>query len=313
MIKVGISQCLLGVNVRYDGGHKNNRFCREDLASVFTFVDLCPEVGIGLPTPRKTIRLVGDPESPRAVLSDDDGSDFTQQLSDFAVKNQEKLSEVSAYVFCKASPSCGVERVKVYRSGNQAEKSGTGIFAAKVQALFPDLPVEEDGRLNDPSLRDSFIKRVYIYHEWQKIQSEGLTADKLYKFHARHKFTLLAHCQKTYRSLGPLVATASHGDVAEIGRNYFSQIMQALKKVASRRNNTNVLMHLQGYLKEHLNTGDRTELAQCIMDYHDGIQPILAPLTLLNHHFKNNPNEYIAQQSFLAPYPKELAIRVNTL
>ncbi|MGX5203311.1 YbgA family protein [Aliikangiella sp. IMCC44632] len=310
MIKVGISQCLLGAKVRYDGGHRNNKFCQNELAELFDFVALCPEVGIGLPTPRKTIRLVGDIQSPRAVFSEDDGSDFTQALSDYADQHSDSIKQMSGYIFCKASPSCGTERVKVYNASGQSEKKGMGIYAARIAKLFPNLPIEEDGRLNDPLLRDSFIKRIYVYKEWQDIQSKGIDANALYQFHARHKFTLLAHCQKIYRELGPLVASANTGDIQEIAESYISLMMQALKMPATRRNNTNVLMHLQGYLKEELASDDRTELAKCIMDYHDGIQPILAPITLLKHHFKNHPNEYISQQSFLNPYPKELAIRV---
>jgi len=309
-IKIGISQCLLGANVRFDGGHRNNRFCQNDLSKLFEFIPLCPEVGIGLSIPRKTIRLIGDPTNPRAVISDDVSRDFTQPLKDFATHNHKKLAQMSGYVFCKASPSCGLERVKVYGAKGGAQKSGMGIFAARVKTLFPNLPTEEDGRLNDPLLRDSFIKRVYIYNDWQHINELGLTCDALYKFHARHKFTLLAHCQKIYRKLGPIVASINNNNVNNIADEYIQLMMQALKKTATRSNNTNVLMHLQGYLKELLPKEDKVELAQCILEYRKGILPILSPLTLLKHHFRHFPNNYISQQSYLNPYPKELAIQV---
>jgi len=309
-VKVGISQCLLGVKVRYDGGHKQNRFCQNELSRTFEFVPLCPEVGIGLPIPRKTIRLVGDIDSPRAVYSDDASVDFTQPLQEFADQNQSQLAAMSGYIFCKASPSCGVERVKVYAENGHSQSKGMGIFAARVKKLFPLLPIEEDGRLNDPLLRDSFIKRVYVYHDWQQLQAAGMTKDKLYQFHARHKFTLLAHCQKIYRQLGPMVASLNQQSVDSIAPEYISLVMQALKKTATRSNNTNVLMHLQGYLKESLPAQDKAELAACIIEYRKGILPILSPLTLLRHHFQHFPNDYIAQQSFLNPYPKELGIQV---
>ncbi|TQV84943.1 YbgA family protein [Aliikangiella coralliicola] len=311
MIKVGISQCLMGAKVRYDGGHKQNRFCKDVLSEVFDFVSLCPEVGIGLTTPRKTIRLVGDPKTPRAVLSDDIEQDFTDALEIFAEEREGLLAELSGYIFCKASPSCGVERVKVYRENGYAEKTGIGIFAARVRKLFPHLPLEEDGRLNDPLLRDSFIKRVYVYSEWQKINKSGLSTNNLFRFHARHKMTLLAHCQKTYRMLGPLVASANPGNLKIIANQYFGLLMQALAKVATRSNNTNVLMHLQGYLKNELSADDKAELTQSILGYRNGTEPILAPLALLKHHFRNFPNLYVEEQSFLEPYPKQLAIRVK--
>jgi len=309
-IKVGISQCLLGVNVRFDGGHKNNHFCQNDLTKLFEFLPLCPEVGIGMSTPRKAIRLVGDPLNPNALASDDASLDYTQPLKDFAFQNRQKLAQMSGYVFCKASPSCGLERVKVYNDKGGSSKDGMGIFAARVKALFPNLPTEEDGRLQDPLLRDSFIKRVYIYNEWQEINKAGLTCNALYKFHARHKFTLLAHCQKTYRKLGPIVASINNKNLSSIADDYIGEIMQALEKMSTRPNNTNVLMHMQGYLKDYLPTEDKVELAQCILEYRKGILPILSPLTLLKHHFKHYPNDYIAKQSYLNPYPKQLAIQV---
>jgi uncharacterized protein YbgA (DUF1722 family)/uncharacterized protein YbbK (DUF523 family) len=312
-IKVGISQCLLGANVRFDGGKKNDRFCQDDLSKLFEFTPLCPEVGIGLPIPRKAIRLIGDPANPSAVASNDASEDYTQPLKDFAHQNQHKLEQMSGYVFCKASPSCGLERVKVYGKNGGSEKTGMGIFAAKVKALFPNLPTEEDGRLNDPLLRDSFIKRVYIYHEWKQIQQQGLTRKALYKFHARHKFTLLAHCQKTYRKLGPLVAGVNPKNLNIIADEYIQLMMLALQKSSTRSNNTNVLMHMQGYLKEFLPKKDKVELAECILEYRKGMLPILSPLTLMKHHFNHFPNDYIKQQSYLNPYPKQLAIQVAML
>jgi uncharacterized protein YbgA (DUF1722 family)/uncharacterized protein YbbK (DUF523 family) len=312
MIKVGISQCLLGMKVRYDGGHKRNLFCLNHLSKVFEFVPLCPEVGIGMGTPRPTIQLKGDVNAPRAVYSKDTGEDFTDDLKNYADLNKTSLANMSGYVFCAKSPSCGVERVKVYQESGHAEHNGMGIFAARVKQLFPLLPLEEDGRLNDGLLRDSFIKRVYIYNDWQKTTSDGFNVNALFKFHARHKMTLLAHCQKTYRELGPLISPVEPKTLQTISDEYISKLMTALKTPATRANNTNVLMHLQGYLKDHLESSDRQELAECIMEYRQGILPILSPLTLMQHHFKHHPDDYVSQQSYLNPYPKELAIRVTT-
>jgi uncharacterized protein YbgA (DUF1722 family)/uncharacterized protein YbbK (DUF523 family) len=312
MVRIGISHCLLGAKVRFDGGHKNSRFCSELLSKFAEFTPLCPEVGIGMGTPRKTLRLVGDIASPRAVFSNGEEGDFTQPLADYADQHLDQLNQMSGYILCKASPSCGMERVRVYNDKGQAERKGMGIFAARLKQLKPDLPMEEDGRLNDPLLRDSFIKRVFIYHEWQQLLANGLTVSKLQAFHARHKLNLLAHCQPTYRHLGPIVASINKTNIEKEASRYFSHLMMGFKKVASRKNNTNVLMHLQGYLKNKLDKSDRQELAKCIIDYRKSIEPIMAPLTLLNHHFKKFPDDYISNQSFLSPYPKELAIRVDT-
>jgi len=238
MIKVGISQCLIGMKVRYDGGHKQDLFCLNHLSKVFEFVPLCPEVGIGMTIPRPTIQLIGDVNSPRAVFTKDASQDFTDDLRSYADNQKDNLMDVSGYVFCKKSPSCGVERVKVYQENGHAEHNGTGIFAARIKELFPLLPLEEDGRLNDGLLRDSFIKRVYIYNDWQKINAEKLTVDKLFKFHARHKMTLLAHCQKTYRSIGPIISSVTAKTLQEISKHYIQEMMTAFKKPATRANNT---------------------------------------------------------------------------
>jgi uncharacterized protein YbgA (DUF1722 family)/uncharacterized protein YbbK (DUF523 family) len=311
MIKVGISQCLLGANVRYDGGHRKNSFCTTELSQLFEFTPLCPEVGIGLPTPRKTIRLVGSVENPKAVLSAGGTEDFTERLSGFADDSYEKLEQLSGYIVCKGSPSCGMERVKVYSESGQSQSKGMGIFTARLKSLFPLLPIEEDGRLNDPLLRDSFIKRVYLYNEWQEISAgKKLSVKALMAFHTKHKMTLLAHCQKTYRKLGPMVASANVKNIKEISAEYIHLKLEGMKKTATRANNTNVLMHLQGHLKKLINSGDKAELRQCIIDYNDGLQPIMTPITLLQHHFRNNPNNYIKGLSFFDPYPKQLAIRV---
>jgi uncharacterized protein YbgA (DUF1722 family)/uncharacterized protein YbbK (DUF523 family) len=310
MIKVGISQCLLGAKVRFDGGHKNSRFCSTELSQLFEFTPLCPEVGIGLPIPRKTIRLVGDKESPRAVLSVGGDEDYTEQLSGFADKNIEKIEQLSGYILMKGSPSCGMERVKVYNQHGQSQSNGVGIFAARLKQLCPHLPMEEDGRLNDPLLRDSFIKRVYLYSEWQQLNEKHLSVGDLMNFHTKHKMTLLAHCQKTYRQLGPIVAQAKPSNIHATGEQYIALMLEGMKKTATRSNNTNVLMHLQGHLKKLLTREDKAELRNVIVDYNKGLAPIMAPIILLKHHFRNNPNPYIKRLSFFNPYPKQLAIQV---
>jgi uncharacterized protein YbgA (DUF1722 family)/uncharacterized protein YbbK (DUF523 family) len=313
MIKVGISQCLMGAKVRFDGGHRANKFCNNELSKIFEFESFCPEIGIGLSIPRATIRLVGDVDAPRAVDSKSMTIDYTEQLQNFADKQVDKLKQLSGFVFCKASPSCGTNRVKVYNDKGHSQAVGMGVFAAKVQKHCPDLPIEDDGRLNDPLIRDSFIKRVYIYQEWRQLLTDGLSKHRLIKFHTRHKFTLLSHCQKTYRRLGKFIAGADSSNLESVSNRYFSQLMQGLTKVATRKNNTNVLLHLQGFFKNLLPAQDKAELRQSIMDYNQGLAPILSPLTLFKHHLSHHPIPYINQLSYLNPYPKHLGIRVKML
>ncbi len=312
MIKVGISHCLLGAKVRFDGGHKRDRFCSESLDKFFHFVPFCPEVGVGLPTPRKTLRLVGSAEHPRAVFSENYQIDVTEQLAGFADKNQEQLKELCGYIFCKASPSCGIERVKIYNNKGMAEKSGMGVFSARVKELHPLLPIEEDGRLHDPLLRDSFVKRVYIYSQWKEMTRSGLSIHRLFQFHARHKLLLLAHCQSAYRKSGQLLSKVKGENLRDVAEDYIYMVMDALQKTSTRKNNVNVLMHIQGYFKKQLSAEDKRELSECIHDYRAGVQPILAPLTLLKHYLKKYPESYLENQSYFEPYPKELAIRVST-
>jgi uncharacterized protein YbgA (DUF1722 family) len=205
--------------------------------------------------------------------------------------------------------------VKVFNDKGQTENKGVGIFTARLKTLYSKLSIEENGRLNDPLLRDSFIKRVYIYDELISLVKNGLSVDKLLKFHSKHKMLLLAHCQPIYRELGPLVAPNTTQNLIEQSVLYISSFMKALSFDSTRSNNTNVLMHIQGHLKEHLNKENKAELRQCIMDYNEGMQPILGPITMLKHHFKNNPSSWIADQSYFAPYPypkpKVMVLRVR--
>ena len=313
MIKVGISSCLLGNKVRFDGGHRNNRLCNDKLSEFFSFECFCPEVGIGLPVPRNTIRLEGNVSNPKAILRDKSQTDITSRLQEYSVQQKQNLSKLSGFIFCKASPSCGTNRVRVYGEGGQAVKEGIGIFAAQVQKFAPALPIEDDGRLHDPLIRDSFIKRVYIYSEWREINNAGLTLKKLHDFHAKHKFTLLSHCQPTLRILGKRLAQITKSNLKDHSENYIQTLMSGLTKVATRKNNTNALLHIQGFLKRSISAEDKAELTRCIHDYLKGAESLLTPIRLLKHHLSHHPNSYALKQSFLNPYPKQLGIRVKTM
>ena len=306
-IKVGISACLLGDEVRFDGGHKRSAFCSDELGRHVEFVKLCPEVGIGMPVPRPTIRLEQQPQGVRAVVPKT-GEDVTEKLIAFAGRAQGHLKQISGYVLCAKSPSCGMERVKLYNPENgHARKEGTGIFAAQLQQNYPALPLEEDGRLNDPMLRENFVMRVFVYAAWQGLP-QPVTKAHLLNFHTSLKLLLLAHNQQVYRDLGRRVAQQQDMN-QEFLTNYIEQVMQALAEPATRANHTNVLQHIQGYFKAALNEDQRAELTEAILAYRQGIEPLLVPLTLLRHYLREFPNDYLAGQRYLNPYPKDLKLR----
>ncbi|MEX2365578.1 MAG: DUF523 and DUF1722 domain-containing protein [Pseudohongiellaceae bacterium] len=309
-IKVGISSCLLGEEVRFNGGHKLSRLCSSELSRYFEYVSLCPEVGIGLGVPRKPIRLVGDPAAPRAVGVDNPAMDVTQALQDYAREQMPGLQDLCGYIFIKGSPSCGLFRVKVYRdNGYPNEEAGRGIYAKSITDSFPLLPVEEAGRLLDPVLKENFISRVFALHNWRDLEAGGISAAALIDFHSRYKYTLMAHDPHNYAALGRMLADAGKQPLAALGRQYFATLMACLGKKATRKTHTNVLMHLQGYLKTRLKSREKQTLAEVIDQYRIGILPLIVPVTLLKHHFNNHPNEYIDRQSYLQPYPDDLSLR----
>lgn len=309
-IKVGISSCLMGNNVRFDGGHKRSAYCEKVLAEYFDFQPICPEMAIGMGAPRKAIRLLKDEQLIRVVASD--GSfEVTQQLMEFSNKTSPLLSELSGYVFCAKSPTCGMERVTLYKEGsNQGSRDGVGVFAAKVMADHPLMPVEEDGRLNDSLLRENFITRVLAYHKWQTLVAQGLTIDLMTRFHAQHKYLLMAHYPKTYYQLGPLLS-GSGDDLQVIAEKYIAGFMATLKHLPTRKGHSNTLAHLQGYFKRQLNSAQRVDLANTIDKYRQGLLPLMVPITLITHYLTLYPDPYLQQQIYLHPHPEELKLRYS--
>lgn len=309
-LRVAVSACLLGAEVRYNAGHKASRLCRELLSEHFEFVPLCPEVAIGLGIPREPIRLVGDPAAPRAVGSRQPERDHSAPLAAYGERMAGELDDICGYIFMQQSPSCGLERVKVYQDGGRpSEPRGRGIFAAAFCARRPDLPVEEDGRLNDPVLRENFLTRVYAYAQWQQLLRSGLTRKALLDFHARYKYLLMASHPQQYRALGRLLGNLHQHQLSELAPRYFGELMAALKHCATRRSHGNVLQHLAGYLKRALSGEDKQELQQLIGQYRDGWVPLVVPLTLLKHHLRRHPDRYLAQQAYLQPHPQNLGLR----
>jgi uncharacterized protein YbgA (DUF1722 family)/uncharacterized protein YbbK (DUF523 family) len=308
--KIAISACLLGDEVRFNGGHKRSELCVERLSEHVEFVGACPEVAIGLGTPREAIRLVGDIAAPRAVGSVHREQDFTDALHNYGKHMAEHLQGISGYIFMQKSPSCGLYRVKVYGPNGLPEAGGgRGLYAAAFCAEHPNLPVEEEGRLNDPVLRENFLTRVFAYADWHDLLTQGLTCQRLTHFHARYKYLLLATHPEQYRILGKLLGGLDKHNLDDIAPRYFSALMVALQKCATRGTHSNVLQHISGYLKQTLSSDEKIEMQQLIEQYRRGYVPLVVPLTLLKHHFLLHPDRYIAQQVYLQPHPANLSLR----
>ncbi len=308
-IRIGVSACLLGAQVRFDGGHKRNRFIDEELRQYFEFVPLCPEVAIGMGTPREPIRLVGTADSPRAVGTRDPELDVTERLRAYGQKVAGDSDELCGFIFKKDSPSCGMERVRVYNDKGMPQANGTGVFAAQIMRARPLLPVEEEGRLNDPVLRENFVNRVFVYARWRALLADGISKAGLVSFHARHKLLIMAHSTEGYRELGRLVANLNAGPLEQIAEQYIGRLMAIITQRATRKRHANVLQHLLGYLRKHADRGDRADLLDAIDGYRRGEYPLVVPVRLLRHQFRRHPHPYVSQQVYLDPYPSELMLR----
>lgn len=311
-LTLGVSACLLGQQVRFDGGHKHSKICTETLAKRFHFVSICPEAAIGLGVPRESIHLQGSPDSDEiSLVGTRSKTDVTSAMLSYALEKSTELDYLDGYVFMGRSPSCGLNAIKVYHpNGNPLGKQSSGLFAGIFTQHHPLLPVEEEGRLRDPVLCDNFITRVYVHYRWkQHLNDQQLSLANLQEFHARHKYLIMAHKPAAYQFLGQVVARAHQRPLIDVAQEYHETLMNTLKAPCSSKGHTNVLHHLAGYLKKQLNSQHRQELADIIEEYRLGHVPLIAPMTLLKHFFQMYPNEYIAKQVYLEPHPSDLLLR----
>jgi uncharacterized protein YbgA (DUF1722 family)/uncharacterized protein YbbK (DUF523 family) len=307
---LGIGSCLAGNAVRYNGDTKKPNEHVLNICAHFTTQAFCPEMGIGLGVPRPPIRLVGDEEAVRIVDVKTHSHDYTDPIRAYAHQVLQQAPSLCGYILVKGSPSCGYGRVKRYsQEGQHIASDQNGVFASALAQADPLLPLEDDGRLNDPGLRESFVTRACAYHEWKSLVGEGLTTRRLIEFYTRYKYLVMAHHVPSYRSLGPLVANAGQRPLEELAAEFIRTLMAALTQRATRRSHSNVLFHLSGYLKRSIPPAQRQRLAVLIEDYRTGKVPLIVPITLLKHHFADNPNAYIKGQVFLDPYPEELRVR----
>ncbi len=308
-LRLGVSACLLGQPVRYDGGHKRDSFVADLLAEHFELIPTCPEMAIGLGVPRPPIRLVTTTTGLRVRGIHDPALDFTEALDDQAETLLRQAPNLSGYILKKNSPSCGLAQVPAYTTSGQQAGHGVGAYAAGLLARWPLLPVEEETSLQDPARRENFIERVFAYARWQALTAGTVSSAALIDFHSRHKYQLLAHNQAAYRRLGPLVANAGRRPAAALLNEYGREFMAALARHASVSNHINVLQHLVGYLKDHLDDTDKTELQHAIADYGRRRAPLIVPITLLRHHLRRHPHPWAAQQTYLNPDPREHVLR----
>jgi uncharacterized protein YbgA (DUF1722 family)/uncharacterized protein YbbK (DUF523 family) len=308
-IKLGISACLLGEQVRYDGGHKLDHYLRDTLGQFVSWVPVCPEVESGLSVPREAMRLVGKPEAPR-LTKQRSGEDYTDQMLSWAVKRLQELAQedLCGFVFKSRSPSSGMRGVKVYGPSGVPTRTGIGIFARAFMEKFPLTPAEDDGRLCDPGLRENFIERIFVYKRWKGCREKGAVRD-LIDFHAEHKLLILAHSPGHYQTLGNLVANAKKYRPESLYGEYLKLLMEGLRLIATNRKNTNVLQHMMGYFKKLLQPEEKKELIEVIADYHKGFTPLIVPITLLRHYVRKYDEPYLRRQYYLNPHPVELLLR----
>lgn len=309
-VRIGISSCLLGRPVRWDGGHKRDAFLADQLAPFVEWVPVCPEMEIGMGVPRETIRLTASDGELRLV-AERSGTDWTARMRAWSKRRVSQLEdlELCGYVLKKDSPTCGMERVRVWNAPGMAEKRGRGLFAEGLLAGCRSLPVEEEGRLGDPRLRENWIERVFAYRRLRSFLAERWHVGRLVAFHTAHKFQLLSHAPKDYAELGRLVAEAKQRGPALVRERYAQGFMAALRQFATPRRHVEVLQHMAGSFRGQLDDPDRREVAALIEDYARGLLPLIVPITLIRHHVRRLGIAYLEGQVYLEPHPKELMLR----
>lgn len=309
-IRLGISACLTGENVRYDGGHKLDRFLTDTLGQYVEYVPVCPELECGLGVPRESLRLVGAPDSPRLVTTRTN-IDQTERMVKWAEKRVKELQkeDLCGFIFKSNSPSSGMERVRVYNEKGMPVKKGVGVFARVFMDHFPLIPTEEEGRLHDPVLRENFIERIFTLKRWRGCLARKRRVGNLVDFHTRHKLLILSHGDRIYRMMGKLVAGGKGVPAKELYGQYETLLMEALKLKTTTRKNTNVLHHMMGYFKKQLSPDEKQELLEVVQQYRHGFIPHIVPITLINHYARKYTEQYLSKQIYLNPHPLELKLR----
>lgn len=312
-VRLGISSCLLGENVRWNGGHKLDHFLRDTLGQYVEYVSVCPEVEAGFGIPRETLRLEGDVENPRLVKTKS-GTDHTGHMRRWAQNRVKELEKenLCGFIFKKDSPSSGLMRVKVYNEKGMPEKKGVGIFAREFTRHFPLIPAEEEGRLHDPLLRENFIEQIFSLKRWRETVAQGASIGNVVDFHSRNKLLILSHSPEYARAMGKLVAGAKQMDREAFRQAYEEQLIAALRLKPTLKKHINVLQHIMGYFKKQLSADEKQELLEVLDRYKNGYVPLLVPMTLINHYVRKYDQPYLKVQTYLNPHPVELKLRTHT-
>jgi len=309
-IRLGVSSCLLGQEVRFDGGHKHDRYLTGVLGNWVRWVPVCPELEIGLGVPRPAIRLETAGDGVRLV-EPASGTDLSRSMRLFSHEKVDELQHegLDGYILKKGSPSCGMERVRVYGRTGAPSRDGVGEYARVLMERWPDLPVEEEGRLNDPRLRENFIERIFCRHRWRTLVRRGLSRRRLVEFHTAHKLLIRSHNEAGYQRLGRLVAQAGRIPNVELFARYGSEFAATLAWKTNVKRHANVLYHVLGYLKRDLTPPEKAEMVNLIEDYQAQLIPLIVPITMLRHHVHRHEVDYMLGQLYLEPHPKELMLR----
>ena len=309
-VRLGISTCLLGENVRYDGGHKLDRFLTDTLGQYVEYIPVCPEVECGLGVPREPMHLEGNPDSPRLITSRTK-QDMTDRMLKWARKRVKELerNDLCGFIFKSSSPSSGMEGVKVYNEKGMLVKKGMGMFARIFMEHFSLLPVEDEGRIHDPGLRENFIERIFTLKRWREVITKKESWENVVDFHTKHKLLILSHSPKHYQGMGKLVAHAEDLPLKEFYWQYQTWLMESMKLKATPRKNADVLQHMMGYFREQLSSDEKQELLEVIDHYREGAIPLVVAMTLINHYVRKYNQPYLKQQVYLTPHPLELQLR----
>jgi uncharacterized protein YbgA (DUF1722 family)/uncharacterized protein YbbK (DUF523 family) len=309
-IKLGISTCLLGENVRYDGGHKLDRFLTDTLGQYVEYVPVCPEVECGLPVPRESMHLEGDPDAPRLVTTRTK-QDMTDRMVQWAKKRVAELDkeDLCGFIFKTNSPSSGMERIRVYNEKGMPVKKGVGMFARIFMEHFSLLPVEDEGRLHDPKLRENFIERIFTLKRWREVLIKKESRGNLVDFHTQHKLLILSHSPKHHQMMGRLVAKSKKLQIKDLYQQYQNILMEALQLKTTPKKNANVLQHMMSYFREQLSSGEKQELLEVVDPYRQGYIPLIVPIILIQHYVRKYDQPYLKPQVYLNPHPLELQLR----
>ena len=310
-IKIGVSSCLIGEKVRWNGDHKQNHFVREVLANYFEYVSVCPEMEVGMGVPRETVALYGNLEKSR-MISKKTQTDWTRPMKNYIKDRLKSLThdDLCGYIFKSKSPSCGLGRIPVYSEfGSNKVRHGSGMFAQAFTKAFPIVPTEDEGRLNDPRIRENFIIKVFSFYRLQALFKQKFSLGALVKFHTQQKFLLLAHSRKHYDNLGQLVAKPKSMGIEILKIKYGEIFMKALTFKATPKKNTDVLLHMMGFLKKILSKEEKKDILSVIEDYRKQLLPLIVPVTLIRHHVNKHKIEYLMGQAYINPHPRELMLR----